>query len=379
MTRRDLGTIRSIGKGIWRVEVSAGRDSETGKRVRPTATVRGSRQEAAQELARLALEYGKGKKLKQSMTLASYISDVYLPFKEKKRRTRTVQGYEEKLRLYVTPYIGHIQLADLDSQIIDNWLAKLEYEKAQLSERTMAHAYTALHTALRQAVKWNYLALDPMSGTDRPQVSERDLTVWNAKIISQALDAFRGDEIELVVVLALGCGMRRSEICGLTWDNVDLERGELRVVQGLHSATGRGLYLEPPKTKRSLRTISLPDWARERLIDRMGVGPVIRDKDGGLMHPDVVSARFKDRCARYELPYIPLRDLRHSHATVLIEEGVDVTIVSRRLGHSGTGITDKFYVRPGQEADQGAAAKLNRLGSYTPPEPDNVVNLEDYA
>jgi integrase len=373
VTRRDLGTIRAVGKNLWRVEVSAGRDPETGKRVRPTATVHGTKAEANRELARLALENGKGRSLKSAMNLASYIEDVYLPYKAKKRRTRTVEAYASHLRLHVIPYLGHVPLSDLDAQTIDHWLARLQVEKSHLSARTLAHAYTVLHTALKQAVRWDYLNLDPMSATERPQVAERDFLVWDAGQIAQALEAFQGDSLEVLIVLALGCGMRRSECFGLTWENVDLEAGEVRVVQGLHYSPSRGLFLEPPKSKRSHRTISLPSWAIERLVEhRRERGPVIRDGDG-FANPNTLSKVFREKCRQFGLTYIPLRDLRHSHATVLIEEGVDVTIVSRRMGHSGTGITDAFYVRPTRKADQGAASALDHLGS--PDQPSNVVNL----
>ena len=376
MTRRDLGTIRSVGKNLWRVEVSAGRDPYTGKRLRPSSTVRGTKAEANRELARLALDNGKGKALKSSLSLASYVSDVYLPFKAQKRRTRTVEAYESHLRNYILPYLGHVPLADLDAQTIDHWLARLQTEKPHLSARTYAHAYTVLHTALKQAVRWSYIPLDPMSGTERPQVVERDFELWDADQIAHALDAFAGDSLELLIVLALGCGMRRSECFGLTWENVDLEAGEVRVVQGLHYSPSRGLFLEPPKSMRSRRTISLPSWAIERLANHARErGPVIRGKDDGFVNPNTMGKVFPIKCRQFGLPYIPLRDLRHSHATVLIEEGVDLTNVSRLMGHSGTGITDAFYVRPTRKADQGAASALDKLGNVDL-STSRVVDLE---
>ena len=372
MSRRRIGTITKRPTGAWHVEVPAGRDPITGKRRRLSRDVYGSDREAERELSRLLLEAGKVPRA--SLTLADYLEDMYLPSLEPpKVRRRTRDEYESKLRLYVTPYIGQVKLVDLEPYTLDRWqatLAAIEHPTAatrkdahptmvRLSPRSRMHAYRVLHSALERAVRWRLIPANPLDAVDQPTVPRYEPDVLDADEANAYLDAFAGHVLEPIVVLALGAGLRRSELCALTWRDVDLKAGTVRIERGAHERSGE-VWTEAPKSDTSRRIVSLPSWAIAALRPYKALGPLVSE-NGTAMRPSLVSALYVRRVAEAGLRRVPLKNLRHTHATLALESGVDLYAVSKRLGHSSPAVTDAFYLRPGRAMDEDAAAKVDTI------------------
>jgi len=173
------------------------------------------------------------------------------------------------------------------------------------------------------------------------------------------LDAFAGHELEPIVVIAIAAGLRRSELAALTWTDVDFGEGTVRIWRGMHRSGGQ-TYFEDPKSATSRRTVALPDWALEMLRPLRGVGPLVA-RDGAAMDPTSISKGFTAHMAASELPAVPLRDLRHSHATLALAAGVDPASVALRLGHSTIAVTYDYYLRPGAAGDRDTADKIESL------------------
>jgi integrase len=354
MSRRQLGSIRSLSATTHRLSVSLGRDPTTGKRARLDRTFHGGLRAAERELARMVLEVG-GRPTGRDMTLASYLEDVYMPSLEPpKVRRKTAEGYKSKIKVHVIPRIGSAPLAQVTPYLIDKWTARMTAEG--VGAQSARHAFVVLRTALRQAVRWRLLALDPTAGARSVAVPERQLTVLTADQANKYLDAVRGRNIEPAVVLALGAGLRRSEICAVQWSDVDLRAATVSITSGLHQ-TGKDVWAENPKSSRSRRIVSLPAWAVKALKPHRGLGAVVP------MSPDALTRRYRSWVtdAKLKLPYLPLRDLRNTHATLALEAGVDIVSVSRRLGHASVEITDRRYLRPHRSADELAAAKIDSI------------------
>lgn len=369
MPARPLGSIVEVEPGRFRVRVSGACDPATGQRRRRDRTIYGTRRDAERLKARLLLEIGTVPDA-SSLTLSAYLTDMWYPALERRRvqgkiRRMTIDGYRSKITRHVTPHLGGLKLAKLDPYTLDRWLGALA--QSGVSPHTAHHAYRVLHTALQQAVRWRLLASSPLAGVEVPTVPTRDGAVLSADEANAMLDAFRGHELEPIVVIALGAGLRRSELAALTWADVDFAAGTVKVWRGLHQRKGETWY-ESPKTKRSTRTISLPGWALALLKPLRALGPLVVE-DGAPMNPDHISDRFRAHAqASPGVKDIPLRDLRHSHATIALASGVDVAVVSRRLGHSNLTTTDR-YLRPGRAADEDAARKLDGMRA-TPDVPD---------
>ena len=351
--RRARGSVRSVERGVWRVQASLGRDPMSGKRVRLSRTVHGTKAEAERELVAMHAATGSAPDAR-SLTLRDYVDDVWIPSLEPPNvRARTRDGYESKMALYVVPYLGHLPLADLDPFAVDRWISALRADG--YSDATVYHAFAVLRCALKRAVKWRLLCTAPTDAVDTPKVSRSAPEVLTESQANALLDAVYGTSIETAVMLALGAGLRRSEICALQWSDVDLKAGTVSIRGGLHRSKGKSIT-EPPKTPRSRRTVTLPDWTITALRRHRGIGPVLG------VTADSLAWRYrqvtKDMPAR-----VPFKNLRHTHATIALAHDVDVVTVSRRLGHSTVLTTDRFYLAPGRSADQGAADAMSGMRS----------------
>jgi len=197
--------------------------------------------------------------------------------------------------------------------------------------------------------------------------------VLTAKEANQYLDAFQGHVLEPIVVLALGAGLRRSELAGLQWGDFDFEKGTVTISRGHHDRAG-GVIVEPPKSTTSNRVVALPAWAVDVLEPMRGLGPVVVE-DGKAMRPRRISDLYLERIQEKDLRKISLKNLRHTHATLMIEAGVDLFTVSRRLGHSTVAVTQMHYVKPSQEADRQAADVFGGLRQPMPM-PTGAINTD---
>ena len=341
--------MRQVRAGVWSVQASLGFDA-AGKRIRLSRTIHGTRADAEDELQRLLAMAGKVSS-GRSLTLRRFVVDQWLPYKLDQVRRRTYDGYESKMRLYVLPALGHVHLADLDPLIVGRWVGALK-KRTDIGPRTVYHAFWVLHNALSDAQDWGRVQRVAAGRKQAPAVESVRPDVLTPAEANAVLDLFAGDRIEPAIVLALAAGLRRSELCGLRWPDVDFKAGTVNVREGRHRVKG-GLILEKPKTTNSRRTLSLPTWALNALKPHRGFGPVVP------VSPDGLSSRYKRVMDGSGLRFVKLKNLRHSSATILLARGVNIVDVSRRLGHSNVSTTDTFYLAPGRAEDAAAAAVMD--------------------
>jgi integrase len=363
--RRPVGRIEQIGPTTWRIRVSAGRDPATGRRRRPTKTFEGSQRQAEGELARMVAATGVQPST-TSTTLADYLSGYFAPHAER-LRPKTYRGYKREIDDHIVPFIGGMAMDKLTPWVLDQWM--LSMRRAGIPDATRNYALTVLRIALRQAIKWRLLESDPTAAVERIETTPYVPQVLTAAEAGQYLDLFYGHALEVPVYLALGAGVRRSESLGLLWADIDMGAGSLTVSKGFH---GRDGY-QRTKTLRSARTVHFPSWVGESLARhrkrqdeqaRFFVGertPVIASSTGTVLDPDHLSDRYKAFMDEQAIRYVPLKDLRHSHATLALASGTDIAVVSRRLGHSQISTTDRFYVRPPASEDAAASSRFGGL------------------
>lgn len=354
--RRPAGSVRPAGQGRYRITVSLGTDAD-GKRRRIDKTFRCTKKEAERHLARLLVEAGDPTATDSHQTIESYHRDVWLPHIRQRVRRRTYEGYESDIRRMVTPHLGHVPLDSLAPMTLDTWLDALRRDG--VSGHSALHAFRVLRQSLRQAVRWRLIERDPSDAVSAPKAAAYEPKTLSADEARQYMEAFIGHDIEPAIALAIGCGLRRSEICGLRWEDVELAEATLHVRRGMHSVKG-GVILEDPKTARSRRTVTMPNYVCEALRrHQQDVGHVLSGSQGQPITPDALTARYDKAIADLKLPRVPLKNLRHSSATIALEAGVDVTVVSRRLGHSNVTTTDRFYLAPKRSADERAAQMID--------------------
>jgi integrase len=367
--RREIGSIREISPGVWRVMVSVGYSHATGKRRRPSATVRGDERAAGVALAKLILQAGRIPE--DNPTVRQFLVEMYLPHAEGRLRRRTAADYRSKIETHILGPLGDLRLGELTPYVLDRWI-----DEVKGSDRTRLHAYRVLNTALNLAVRWRLIEHNPLNAVEVPKVrDDRKPDVLSAEEAAEYLAAFRGHPLEPVIVLALGAGLRRSELAGLRWSDVSfwtetredgstVERGEVSVVRGLHDLQGEVIE-EIPKSTTSNRVVALPAWAVAALKPLRALGPIVVE-DGAPMRPWRISQEYDRQVKAAKLRRVQLKNLRHSHACLLLDAGVDLYTVSRRLGHSSVAVTESHYVRPGEQADRDAADALGTLRHFAP-------------
>ena len=232
---------------------------------------------------------------------------------------------------------------------------------AGLDRRTVNYIHTILHRAFKDAVRWGRLLRNPADAADPPRAGQKSdgVHAWDAPTLRQFLDASRSaeDRHHALWVLLATTGMRRGEALGLRWSDVDLDAGRARIVQTIIQ-TRNVVSVGEPKTARGRRPISLDAATiavlrahRHRMLqERLLVGPdfddlglVFHQPDGSWLRPDAVSEVFLRRVRRYGLPRLTLKGLRHTWATLALEQGIHPRVVQERLGHSTIAITLGIY------------------------------------
>jgi integrase len=223
------------------------------------------------------------------------------------------------------------------------------------------YIHTILHRALKDAVRWGRLVRNPSDAADPPRAGQKSDGVhsWDTATLRQFLDASHsaGDRYHGLWVLLATTGMRRGEALGLRWADVDLDAGRARIVQTIIQ-TRSVVSVGEPKTARGRRPISLDPatvavlrahrhrMRQERLLvgpDFDDLGLVFHQPDGGWLRPDAVSEVFLRRVRRYGRPRLTLKGLRHTWATLALEQGIHPRVVQERLGHSTIAITLGIY------------------------------------
>jgi integrase len=311
------------------------------------------------------------------VTVAQYLEE-WLAFAETRVRRSTLETYQSHLRVHVMPQLGNRRLDEIRALELQRLYSELLHTRqsrgtSALSPRTVVHIHRVLSEALRQAVRWGLLGTNPADGASPPRPRPTQTTIVDVSAAEYILRASKGTELGLPVALALGTGMRRGEILGLCWDDMDLESGILRVSRTLH-ITRVGLLLEEPKTRQSRRAIVLPRFLAETLaheraakatipveIAGRSVNLVVRTRKNQAWNPDSMSSSWRRFARRIGLPSVRFHDLRHAHATLMLVQGIHPKIVSERLGHSNVGITLDTYshVLPSMQVQ--AAEALDEL------------------
>jgi len=357
--RREVGSIVEEAPGVFRILVSAGYSSLTGKRRRPSKVIHGTERDAEIALARLLLEAGKMPE--SDVTVEQFCEEMWLPhLEEKSRRRRTIAGYRSIVTHHITPTLGDTCLRDLTTYQLSRWLGGLKRvgkNETPLAPETRLHHYRCLFSALERAVKWDLIDRNPLISVDPPEtVRFRKKDVLTSEEAGTYLDAFAGHPLEPIVVVGIACGFRRCELAGLRWSDIDFEAGTVEVTRGLHDFEG-SVIEEDPKSETSRRRIAAPAWALEILKPRRGIGPLVPE-NGAPMAPWRLTEEYARHVSAKKLRHIPLKNLRHTHGMLMLDRGVDLLTVSRRLGHSTTAVTQRHYVDPTDRADRAAADLL---------------------
>jgi integrase len=359
------GYVVKRGPQSFAAVVYIGRDPETGKERRKWYSFK-TRREAQAHVTYLVSQIHGGSTLPfTKLRVGEYLEQWLKDYAEGSVGPVTIVRYQGIARKYLIPALGHIPLARLSPQTIQGYFTNLL--KKGLSTTTVHYHAVILHEALGHAVKWGLVARNPGDHVQVPRKRHVEMRVWDEEQVKLFLaEAKRSSPYYPLYLAALTTGMRQGELLGLRWQDVDFALGEARITQTFYRLGGRQIF-KAPKTERARRTVALPAvliealeslrelqnrQKREARDAYQDLDLVFCQPDGKPLHAhNVVQRDFHLAIGRAKVPRIRFHDLRHCHATLLLQQGVHPKIVQERLGHATPAFTLHVYshVLPGMQ------------------------------
>ena len=373
----------------WGFVVDIGDDPATGKRRRRRGGGFTTRRDAEVALREVLSQRDRGQLVQATtITVREFLVDQWLPSMRMSIGPTTLEGYRGNIERYIVPRVGDLPLRALTPPRINQLYADVRDNgrirgSGPLALKTVREVHVTLHRALEDAVRWDYLPANPSDRATAPSATaarnerRRRIRTWSAAEVNAFATFIEGHELHELWALAASTGMRRSELLGLRWIDLDLQRRLLSVRRVLVLIGGQPQFKDAPKSAHGFRTISIPPRVTQLLLELRAwqagqpqlraVPPeqalVFARPDGDAWHPDHVTSTLRELMLASDLPRIrPLQDLRHTHATLLIGEGgVNVKVVQERLGHHSHSFTADTYqhVIPGM--DEAAASRFDDL------------------
>src|SRR5215211_947891 len=304
----------------WSALVDLPPDPVMGKRRRKRITAP-TKREVETQVAELIHKAETGFTAAGKLTVREFF-DHWLESAEPTLRPATARRYRDVARLHIVGVVGNLRLAKLTPGDVQRLYA--DRLAAELSPTSVHHIHAILHRALDQAVRWGLLLRNVTDAVDPPRRSSPEMQTWDTRQVAAVLTAAVDDDLEALWRLALLTGMRRGELLGLRWADVDLDAGALAVRRTLSRGSTSRLEVGEPKTGAGRRRVSLPTSAVEslrrhrkrQLEQRLAAGPAYIDhdlvfakEDGGIIHPNTLARRFGELIARAGVQTIRFHDL----------------------------------------------------------------------
>lgn len=339
------GTIIKRGKS-WVVVVDLGR-GEQGQRLRKWRsfeTKREAEYHQAQQATHPAVGAGVGVYGNPRLRLGPYLEQWLEEHAKARVRPSTFKRYQQLVRVHLIPGLGHLPLARLSPKPIETFYRALA---GKVSGTTAHHIAGVLHESLKQAVRWYLIGRNPAELVEKPRRARHAPDLWSFEQAARFLEGARDTRYYLLYALLMGTGLRLGEALTLRWQDIDINAGVLVVREG--------------KTPQARRAVLLPAELVRELRAARGLGLVFSRNGKALNAWTIRRCHFYPLVKRLGLPRVRLHDLRHLHASVLLEQGADLAAVSARLGHASKGFTLAVYGHVLTAGQEKAAAAANLL------------------
>ena len=369
------GNIRKRSDGRWEGRYTAGYNPTTGKRI--IKNVLGKTQAEVREKLRRTIGETRGLDVARAgeYTTGQWLEVWFNDYAMLKVRPSSHQTYRGYLDHHIKPYIGNIpltKLSSLDLQrlykklLSDGRVDRIESKKQPkgLSAKTVRNIHQIISSALKLAVEQKLIARNPAEGCALPKAERKEMQTLPVEQLTSFLREAKDSGVFALYYIDLTTGLRRGELLGLKWSDIDLEKGDLRVQRQIGRIDGKIIEM-PLKTKNAYRTLPLSADAINVLkMQKCKVGNsewVFPSPSGGPMSPDSVLHMLHRVLKRAGLPSIRFHDLRHTFATLALQNGVDVKTVSGMLGHFSAGFTLDTYAHVTTSAKREAAKTMGNI------------------
>jgi len=362
------GSVKKRGK-TYQYVVDVGIDPFTGKRKQKTKGGFKRQKDAQAALNKVLHEIGAQGYVEPSKEIfASFIASWFTSHFEKRIKETTAsnaQSLIDKHLIRENPFANK-PLSKITTEDIDAFY-NLKIDEGY-SASYIRKMHQMLNQAFNQAVKWKRIKYNPVTDADPPAVKKEEMKIWSYAEINAFLEHCQGERHYLTFFLAIYTGMRRGEILGLNWSDIDLVNKTIRIQRSLAYIPKKGYILTSTKTRKSNRIIPISDMVVKMLVTyhkqqemyKEQLGALYQDEDfvvctetGSKQDPRNVLRALKRLITTSGVTQIRFHDFRHTHASILIAKGVDVVKVSKRLGHANAKITLETYAHlvPNEDND----------------------------
>lgn len=264
----------------------------------------------------------------------------WLQLRKAQLRPRTVEQYKRLIALH-TVDIQHRKLKKLKPEQVQRLLIGIA---DQGKTRTAEQVYVLLNTAFKCAVRLGRIERNPMDAVMRPAHRKKLHTVWSPEEQRAVMRVLRSDPYQLEMLLGLLCGLRRGEICGLMWSDVDLKAGILHIRRQRQRQSDGALHTVEPKSAAGMREIPIPRALRAPLAARAAIGGYVT-----AVTPEALTRALQRVERRAGVQHIGLHGLRHTMATNAVRAGVSLRVVQQLVGHSSFALTASVYTHPDED------------------------------
>lgn len=375
------GTFTQLPSGKWRVQIMV--DGHRMGVTRPT------RRECQDWLKTTVQQIDQGITYDAAQTTVGDYMAGWLANKATTNRIQTNEQYQRIARLYIYPKMGYLKLKDLTPGRVQAFYDELL--AGGTGERTIEVVHTVLHGALRQALRLGLIPRNPAQAAIVPRPKRSEMQVWTESQVSTFLLFIRGHRLEILYQLALATGMRRGELVGLQWDDVDWTGRTIRVQRQVCVPEGGGFIFQEPKSRSGVRAVQVGPGIIERLreqqtkVDQLRQAAGARWQEYNLIFPSGVgtpmngfnvSRIFREQVDAAGLPPIRFHDTRHTAASLMLTHGIPAIIVAGILGHSLAVLHDRYahFIPSSQETAADLMDGLTRLHTIAhekAPSPEN--------
>ena len=389
------GSIEKRGKNSYRLTVSEGFD-QNGKPMIHRKTVHGTKKDAEVELAKFVTEVQNGLVIDGKSLKFSEFTEIWKrDYGSKELAPSTYKRYCRMLETRLIPYFGHFYITKIKPTDIMKFYDLLEKDtqlvrkkgnngsktKKPLSGKTILEHHRLLRAMLHKAVYWQLIVANPAERVQPPKARKpkrRSYDDEQTKILLENLELLSSEDTKykVAIILTVFTGVRLGELMGLEWQDVDFKNGIISINRSSQYLADMGVFTKVPKTESSIREIAIPEfiislleeyklWYEEQKSiygelwtnsDRLFV-----QVEGKPMHPSTISKWFVKYVGQIGLPVINFHGLRHTNASLLVAQNIDIAVISARLGHAQISTTLDFYVHPLLSHNRKAGYALENL------------------